>query len=303
MNIKKLRKKRFFINAIHIYHILQCKLNPLLLNDEKAVKRYYRKKSGGLTVDLNNPVTFSEKQQWYKLYSNNPLMSQCADKSDVRQYIIDCGYEELLNEQYGVYESVKDIPINDLPKQFVLKAAHASGWNLIVKDKSKVNWKHEKGTMKLWLKQDIYWSGREWVYKNLKKRIVAEKYLEDESGGLLDYKFYCFNGKPVFLQLEVGRFTDKNTRNFYDMNWNIMPFGKGMPHDPNVSIPVPECFDYMKKIAEDLCKPFSYVRVDLYHVAGKVYFGELTFFPAGGAPDFVPSEYDKIVGDLWNIKG
>lgn len=297
-----LRKNRLVINAIHWYHILQCKIRPLILNDEKAVKRYYQKKSGGLTVNLENPVTFSEKQQWYKLYSNNPLMAQCADKNDVRQYIIDCGYEDLLNEQYGVYDSVKDIHIDTLPEQFVLKAAHASGWNLIVKDMSKVNWKQEKGTMKLWLKQDIYWSGREWVYKHLKKRIVAEKYLEDESGGLLDYKFYCFNGKPAFLQLEVGRFTDKNTRNFYDMDWNLMPFGKGMPHDPNVSIPVPECFDYMKQIAEDLCKPFSYVRVDLYQVGGKVYFGELTFFPAGGAPDFVPSEYDKIVGDMWNIK-
>ena len=297
-----LRKKRIVINLIHWYHIINSKIKPLVLSDEKAVKRYYNKKSGGLTVNLSNPITFSEKQQWYKLYSNDPLMAQCADKNDVRQYIIDCGYKDLLNEQYGVYNSVKDIPIDNLPDRFVLKAAHASGWNLIVKDKSKVNWKQEKRTMKLWLKQDIYWSGREWVYKNLKKRIVAEKYLEDESGGLLDYKFYCFNGKPEFLQLEVGRYTDQNTRNFYDMDWNLMPFGKGMPHNPNIDIPIPECFEYMKKIAEDLCKPFSYVRVDLYQVGGQVYFGELTFFPAGGAPDFVPKEYDKIVGDMWKIK-
>lgn len=297
-----LRKKRIVINLIHWYHIINSKIKPLVLSDEKAVKRYYKKKSGGLTIDLSNPKTFSEKQQWYKLYSNDPLMAKCADKHDVRQYIIDCGYEDLLNEQYGVYESVKDIHINDLPNRFVLKAAHASGWNLIVKNKSKVNWKQEKRTMRLWLKQDIYWSGREWVYKNLKRRIVAEKYLEDESGGLLDYKFYCFNGKPAFLQLEVGRFTDKNTRNFYDMDWNLLPFGKELPHNPDINIPVPECFEQMKEIAQKLCKPFSYVRVDLYQVGGKVYFGELTFFPAGGAPDFVPTEYDKIVGDMWEIK-
>lgn len=302
MNLKAIRRTHFIVNMIHRYHILLCKIKPLLVNDEKAVKEYYRQKSGGLTVDLSNPVTFSEKQQWYKLYSNDPLMAQCADKHDVRQYIIDCGYQELLNDQYGVYESVKDIPIEKLPDCFVLKAAHASGWNLIVRDKSKVNWKREKKTMKLWLKQDIYWSGREWVYKNLKKRIVAEKYLEDESGGLLDYKFYCFNGKPAFLQLEVGRFTSENTRNFYDMDWNLLPFGKELKHNPNVDIPVPACFDEMKQIAEKLSKPFSYVRVDLYQVNGKVYFGELTFFPAGGAPDFVPSEYDKIVGDMWDLK-
>lgn len=302
MNFKTLKRKHFFKNAIHLYHILCCKLYPILFSDEKAVKKYYKKKSGGFDVDLKNPSTFSEKQQWYKLYSNNPLMAQCADKHDVRQYIIDCGYEHLLNEQYGVYNSVEEIPLEKLPNRFVLKASHASGWNLIVRNKSKVNWKQEKATMKLWLKQDIYWSGREWVYKNLQKRIVAEKYLEDESGGLLDYKFYCFNGEPKFLQLEVGRFTTHNTRNFYDMQWNLMPFGKELPHNPNISMPTPLCFEEMKKIARDLCKPFSFVRVDLYQVGGKVYFGELTFFPAGGAPDFVPNKYDQIVGDMWNIK-
>ncbi len=302
MNLKNLRKKRFFKNAVHRYHIVLCKLAPMFLSDEKAVKRYYRIKSGGLEVDLKNPVTFSEKQQWYKLYSNNPLMAQCADKNDVRQYVIDCGYADLLNEQYGVYDSVKDIPVDTLPEKFVLKAAHASGWNLIVRNKADVDWKKEKSTMRLWLKQDIYWSGREWVYKNLKKRIVAEKYLEDESGGLLDYKFYCFNGKPEFLQLEVGRYTSHNTRNFYDMDWNLLPFGKELRHNPDIKVPVPECFEQMKEIAKKLCTPFSYVRVDLYQVQGKVYFGELTFFPAGGAPDFVPREYDKIVGDMWRIK-
>ncbi len=288
---------------IHWYHILKCKINPAILNDEKAVIHYYKKKSGGLIPDLISPKTFSEKQQWYKLNSHNPLMSKCADKHDVREYIIDCGYEHLLNESYGVYDSVKDIPLEKFPQQFVLKAAHASGWNLIVKNKDDINWKKEKALMKLWLKQDIYWSGREWVYKKLKKRIVAEKYLEDESGGLMDYKFYCFNGKPEFLQLEVGRYTAQNTRNFYNMNWEIMPFGKELPHNPDIKVEKPYAFEEMKKIATDLSKPFSYVRVDLYQVGGKVYFGELTFFPAGGAPDFVPKEYDKIVGDMWDIKG
>lgn len=298
-------KNRGFVlqYLIHWYHILKCKINPLILSDENAVIRYYKKKTGGITPDLNSPKTFSEKQQWYKLNSNNPLMSKCADKHDVREYIIDCGYEHLLNESYGVYDSVKDIPIDKLPQQFVLKAAHASGWNLIVKNKDDIDWKKQKALMRLWLKQDIYWSGREWVYKNLKKRIVAEKYLEDESGGLMDYKFYCFNGKPEFLQLEVGRYTAQNTRNFYNMNWEIMPFGKELPHNPDIKVEKPYAFEEMKKIATDLSKPFSYVRVDLYQVGGKVYFGELTFFPAGGAPDFVPKEYDKIVGDMWNIKG
>lgn len=290
-------------NMVHRYHILMCKLMPTIMTDEKAVRRYYKKKSNGKTVNLKAPKTFSEKQQWYKLNSHDPLMAQCADKHDVRDYLIACGYENLLNESYGVFDVVDDIPIESLPNQFVLKAAHASGWNLIVRDKNKVDWTREKKLMRLWLKQDIYWSGREWVYKDLKKRIVAEKYLEDESGGLLDYKFYCFNGQPRFLQLEVGRYTDHTTRNFYDMDWNLMPFGKELPHSPDIHVDRPVVFEEMKKIATDLCKPFSYVRVDLYQVQGKVFFGELTFFPASGAPDFVPAQYDKVVGDMWNITG
>ncbi len=288
---------------VHYYHILLNKIMPKLISDEKAVIKYYKSHTGGVAPDLKNPKTFSEKQQWYKLYSNDPLMEKCADKQDVREYIINCGYKHLLNESYGVYDDVDQIPIDTLPDKFVLKAAHSSGWNLIVQDKNSMDWDTEKKLMRLWLKQDNYWSGREWVYKNMKKRIVAEKYLEDESGGLLDYKFYCFNGEPRFLQLEVGRFTDHNTRNFYDMDWNLMPFGKELPHNPDVHIEKPFAFEEMKKIAKDLSKPFSYVRVDLYQVQGKVFFGELTYFPAGGAPDFVPSEYDKIVGDMWEVTG
>ena len=228
-------------------------------------------------------------------------MEKCADKVDVREYVTECGYGHLLNEIYGVYNSVKELPIKDLPEKCVIKGAHGSGFNLIVRDKSKVKWCVWKKIMKSWLKQDIYWSGREWVYKNLKKRLVVEKYLEDKSGGLLDYKFFCFNGKPRFMQLEVGRYTANNTRNFYDMDWNLMPFGKELEHNPNIEVEKPEGFEEMKEIAEKLSKPFSFVRVDLYQVGGKIYFGELTFFPAGGAPDFKPIEYNKIVGDMWDI--
>ncbi len=288
---------------VYYYHIILNKIQPKLISDEKAVIRYYKSHTNGIAPNLKNPQKFSEKLQWYKLYNKDPLMEKCADKYDVREYITACGYEHLLNECYGVYNAVDEINIDELPQSFVLKAAHSSGMNLIVHDKDKIDWKTENKLMRLWLKLDNYWSGREWVYKNMKKRIVAEKYLEDESGGLLDYKFYCFNGQPRFVQLEVGRYTSNNTRNFYDMDWNLMPFGKEIPHNPDIIVEKPYAFEEMKQIAADLSKPFSYVRVDLYQVQGKVFFGELTFFPAGGAPDFVPSEYDKIVGDMWDITG
>lgn len=291
--------KEYMISELHV---LESFLLPKVISDEKAIKKYYRKKSKGNILNLKNPKRFSEKLQWYKLYDRNPLMQICADKNNVRKYISDLGYGHLLNEQYGAFEHVEDIDFDRLPNKFVMKAAHGSGWNIIVKDKNKLNKKKAKMLMRSWLKQDTSWSGREWVYKDMPRSIVIEKYLEDETGELRDYKFFCFNGQPRFMQLEVGRNTAHNTRNFYDMDWKLMPFGKELPHNPNLNVPKPTLFDEMKKIAENLCKPFQFVRVDLYQAKGKVYFGELTFFPAGGAPDFVPDQYDEIVGDMWELK-
>lgn len=302
MSLKsKIRNSPYGLLLINKLHERQNKKNLKKYSDKEQILRWYQSKSGGQLPDLENPQTFSEKQQWYKLNEKNPLMEKCADKYDVREYIKDCGYEHLLNEIYGIYDRVEDLPIADLPERFVIKGTHGSGFNLIVKDKKTVKWRIWKKIMKSWLKQDIYWSGREWVYKNLKRRLVVEKYLEDTSGGLLDYKFFCFNGQPRFMQLEVGRYTSNNTRNFYDVDWNLLPFGKDLEHNPDIVVEKPEGFEEMKEIAAKLSKPFSFVRVDLYQVGGKIYFGELTFFPAGGAPDFKPIEYNKIVGDMWDI--
>lgn len=300
--ISKIKKSKFGKVAVSRYHCVTSWLYPKLVPDKKAVIRYYKKKSGGNIVNLENPIKFSEKLQWYKLNSKNPLMQTCADKVAVREYIKSIGFGYLLNDVHGIYSKVKEIKWDELPNQFVIKAAHGSGQNIIVSDKSKLDVRHAKRMLNSWLHQDISWSGREWVYKDMPRRIIAEKFLKDETGELRDYKFFCFNGKPTFMQLEVGRYTDKNTRNFYDMDWNLMPFGKEIPHNPHIVVEKPEKFEEMKQIASELCKPFQFVRVDLYQVQGKVYFGELTFFPAGGAPDFVPSEYDEIVGKFWELK-
>lgn len=302
MNIKKkIRSSAWGLFLIHSYHAICCKISRLFFSDYSAVIRYYRKVSGKLP-NLASPTTFSEKLQWLKLNAKNPIKAQCADKYNVREYVSSCGYANLLNELYGVWNSVNDINFEKLPEQFVLKGAHGSGFNLIVKNKQDVNWFAWKWIMRTWLWQDIYWSGREWVYKDLPKRIIAEKYLEDSYGELRDYKFFCFNGKPTFMQLEVGRNTKQNTRNFYDLEWNLLPFGKELPHNPDIQVEKPAKFDEMIKIATDLSSPFDFVRVDLYQVYDRVFFGELTFFPAGGAPDFVPSEYDSIVGKMLELQ-
>lgn len=296
-----LNKNFWYRYFIVLYHCAMAKLSPCLMSDKKAIIRYYRKRSGRI-VDLKNPVRFSEKLQWYKLNDKMPLMEECANKLTVRRYIKECGYENLLNDILGIYSNAHKIDYDTLPNQFVLKCTHGSGMNIIVKNKSKINKRRMNMMLNAWMYTDNYWSGREWVYKNMPRHIIAEKYLEDEAGELRDYKFYCFNGKPIFMQLEIGRGTEHNTRNFYDMNWQLMPFGKELPHNPAVVVAVPAMFDEMKKIATNLCKPFQYVRVDLYQTGGKIYFGELTYFPAGGTPDFVPDKYDEIVGSMWKLK-
>ncbi len=286
--------------AISELHAFESWLWPKLVSDEKAVYNYYKKLSGKI-LNLTNPCTFSEKLQWYKLHHHDPLMQQCADKVDVREYVRSCGLHDLLNEQYNVYYNVNEINIDDLPNQFVLKSAHGSAQIIIVKEKSQVCWWQARLMMHSWLHQHIAWSGREWVYEHLKRRIIAEKYLEDESGELQDYKFFCFNGQPKFMQLERGRFGKEHIRNFYDMEWKLLPFGKGMPPNTEIQVPIPLQFDRMKQIASVLSKPFQFVRVDLYQANSKIYFGELTFFPAGGMPNFCPPEYDQIVGEYWNL--
>jgi hypothetical protein len=269
-------------------------------SDVEAVKRLYYARSGRYP-NLDAPTLFSEKQQWMKFYYRDPLMARCADKYDVRGYVAEKGHADILNELLGVYERVEEIPFDALPTRFVLKATHGSGWNVICQDKDKMNWRVWKLIMKSWLRHNIFWNGREWVYRDVTPRIVCEKYLQDRSGHLVDYKFYCFNGQPAFVQANMGRGEKGHAQNFYDLDWSLLPFGKDLAPRPEVQIPKPRSFDRMLAIAGDLAAPFSFVRADFYDVGGKPVFGELTFFPASGMPDFVPAEHDAIVGDMWTL--
>lgn len=289
---------QFLISCLHI---VECKLMPKLMDDETAVKKMFREKAG-YELDLSNPQTFSEKLNWYKLNDRNPLMAKCADKIAVREYITEKGYGDMLNEIYGVYDRVSDIDIDALPEQFVLKAAHGSHMNVIVTDKKAVNWTQQKLLMRTWLKQDIYWSGREWVYKDLPKRIVAEKYIEDETGELKDYKFFCYNGVPTYLEFDIGRFNGTHFRNYYDMDMNFVPISDSCQSDSNIHLPFDNTvFEKMKSVAAALSEPFHFVRVDLYYSDHKIYFGELTFFDGGGFQFFQPKEFDIKFSEQWNI--
>lgn len=297
--IRKLFVGRYLISLLHCF---ESWLMPKIISDEKAVRRYYEK-AKGKPLDLDNPKTLSEKLNWYKLNDRKPLMQQCADKVAVREYVTEKGYGDCLNEIYGVYDKVKDINIDALPEKFVLKAAHGSHMNIIVTDKAKENWAKHKLMMGTWLHQNIAWSGREWVYKDMPRRIIAEKYLEDETGELRDYKFFCFNGKPAFMQYDAGRYSGKHIRNYYDMDMQLIPVSDDCPSDVNTKPDfTDEVFKKMKKMVSDLAEPFQQARVDLYLIKSNVYFGEITFFDNGGLEWFNPPEYDEIFGEMWDIK-
>ncbi len=287
--------------AVSVLHAIECAVVPALVSDEKAVKRFYKRKTGK-DLNLENPQSFSEKMNWYKLNHRDPVMQQCADKVAVREYVKSKGYGGCLNELYGVYDKVSDIDINALPDQFALKASHGSHMNYIVKDKAAFNWKQAKIMMRSWLRQNIYWSGREWVYKDIPHRIIAEKYLEDETGELKDYKFFCFNGKPYYMQFDGDRFIN-HYRNFYDMDKKELAIECEYPGKPGIDFPLKaEDFESMKKMARDLAKPFQHVRVDFYLVNGEIYFGELTFFHNSGITWFQPEDYDEEWGKHWSLE-
>jgi len=266
--------------------------------DIEEINRLYYIKSGGKTPNLENPVLFSEKMQWLKLNYRNNSMPIAADKYKVRELVTEKGYENTLNTLVAVFENVNDIDINKLPNKFVLKASHGSGWNLIVNDKTKINWFWWKKILRSWLKHNIFWTGREWVYKDITPRLVCEKFLTDKSGYLTDYKFHCFKGKPTYIQANNGRCKKQHAQNFYDLDWNFLSFGKDLTPLQNVVIPKPSQLLNMIEMAKDYAKEYPYVRVDFYEVNSQIIFGELTFFPASGMPDFKPKEYDRVWGDL-----
>src|SRR5699024_891155 len=219
------------------------------------------------------------------------------------KYISQLIGSEYPNELYYVYESVEDINVKDLPESFVLKATHSSGQNFVCDNKYEVNWTKKLKEVQIWLETNYFWQTREWVYKDIKPRIICERYLSegDNSTSLTDYKFYCFNGEPMYCQVIKER-ESGGTIDFFDSEWNHMKFTglQKMPHSTEI-IPKPDKLQEMLDISKKLSKTFPFVRVDFYYVNGKVYFGELTFFPRSGFGAFDPPEWNIKMGDLLNL--
>lgn len=276
------------------------------LSDELYIKLFYFAVSGKW-MNLNNPEGFNEKQNWLKLHDRHPEYSELVDKFSVRKHI-----EEKLGKEYlfpllGKWDSFDCIDFSQLPNSFVLKCNHDSGSTKIIKDKSKLTNEDMKKLKKIYdsrLKENAFYAGREFPYKGIKKHyILAEKLMTDSrdpNKSIEDYKFFCFNGIPKVMFIATDRSTDCRF-DFFDMNFNHLDIENLHPH-ADKPIQKPEKFDKMKEIAAKLSKGMKFVRIDLYQINGKIYFGEYTFYHGGGFAPFKPDEWERRLGDWINIE-
>lgn len=288
----------FFTSRERIFNFFDNRHLLDWMEDERYLKLAFRARMG-YPLNLQNPVTFNEKLQWLKLHDRKPLYTQLVDKYAVRQYIAEkIGEEYLIPLVGGPWNSAGEIDFDALPEQFVLKCNHDSGGVVVCRDKSRLDREAARKKLEAKLANNYYLGGREWPYKEVKPCIIAEKYMVDESGvELKDYKWYCFNGKPQFLLITTDRAAeDVPTKyTFFDMDYNMLPFHRNGPHSDR-PIPKPASFDEMKRLAELLSEGFPHLRVDLYDIDSKVYFGELTFYASSGMKPFNPPEWDEKIG-------
>lgn len=267
-----------------------------ILPDSVYLRLEYFRRFGRF-LNLKDPKTFNEKLQWLKLYDQKPEYCAMVDKFDAKQYIADIVGPQYVIPTIGLWDRFEDIDFDSLPNQFVLKCTHDSGGVVICTDKAKLDMEEARKLIGRSMKTNYYWNSREWPYKNLKPRIIAEQYMVDESGTQLkDYKIHCFDGKPYCIQVDFDRFSD-HKKNLYSPDWQLQEFSFNYPAHPEIEIPKPDTLEQMLSLAQVLSKGMPYLRVDFYSVNGKPYVGELTFFPASGFGKFIPHKYDRIFGD------
>lgn len=268
------------------------------MNDELYLKLMFRAKMGK-KLNLNNPQTFNEKIQWLKLYDRKKIYTKLVDKYEVKEYVKRKIGDKYIIPTYGVWNCFADIDFEKLPNQFVLKTTHDSGGIVICKDKTKFDIKAAQRKMNKSLRQRFYLQGREWPYKDVRPRILAEKYMEDNATKeLRDYKFFCFNGEPKAMFIASDReIKDVETKfDFFDMDFCHLDLTNGHPNADKIP-EKPETFYQMQKLAAELSKNIPQVRVDFYEVNGEIYFGEMTFSHWSGMVPFKPEYWDRKFGE------
>lgn len=263
------------------------------------------KKTFGKELNLDAPVTYNEKIQWLKLFDtpeNNAVKCRLADKYLVREYVKEKIGEAYLVPLLGVWDRFDDIDLEKLPDRFVLKCNHGCAMNYIVKNKHDVDWKHVGFLFNKWMRINYaYNSNFELHYENIKPRIIAEQFLENNGGDLYDYKVWCFNGRAYYIQFFSGRSNKEARNSFYDRNWNMQPFAHVFPMHSN-PIDCPSCLDELINVAEVLSSGFNHVRVDLYSLPnGEIKLGEMTFSPVSGLMHWEPEEPNYIFGEMLDL--
>lgn len=267
--------------------------------DKQYLQIMYRIRMGK-KLNLDNPQTFNEKIQWLKLYDRRPEYTIMVDKYEAKKYVADRIGAEYIIPTLGVWDRFDDIDVDKLPNQFVLKCTHDSGGLVICRDKKTLDIQEARKKIEKSLKCNFYWVGREWPYKNVKPRIIAEEYMEDEADHKLrDYKFFCFNGKVEFLYLSEGMENHSTARvNYVNLDWTPSKFRRRDYREFQILPPKPKHLDKMIELAERLSDGIDFVRVDFYEINNRVYFGELTFFPGGGFTPFLSYEMDLELGNM-----
>ena len=252
----------------------------------------------GEKLNLVHPKTFNEKIQWLKLYDRNPEYVKMVDKYEAKKYVASKIGEEYIVPVIGIWDSFDEINFDNLPNQFVLKCTHDSGGVVIVKDKSCLDVQAAKKKITDCLSTDYYKLGREWPYKNVKPRILAEQLLYAGSGKqLYDYKIFNFSGKPGLIQVDLDRFTG-HKKNLYDINWNFVNTSINYPNDPNIVIERPTVLEDMLELSEILSAGTYFMRTDFYIVDDRIYFGEITFYPGSGFMKFISEDFNLYLGSL-----
>lgn len=251
-------------------------------------------------LNLNNPILFNDKLQWLKLYENNDLVAICADKYEVYNYVSENGNSDILNKLLGVYDSTDEIVWDELPNKFAIKCNHGCGYNIVTADKSELNKDEVFTKLNKWLKENFGKAHLEYHYDRIKPRIIVEEYIENKAGLLpLDYKIYCFNGKPE-LVLVCSEREDKLRLDFFDLNWERLNIGHKFNESDKI-LTKPSCFDEMINNAEELAKPFAFVRIDFYDKDGVAILGEFTFTPAANMANYYNDFGSKYLGDLLTL--
>lgn len=278
--------------------ILKLKANQFLkiVPDSIYLRIVYLIKTKKI-LSLNKPKSFNEKIQWLKLHDRNPLYTNLVDKFEVRKYLSQKIGEEYLIPILGIYDSFDEIDFENLPSQFVLKCTHDSGGLVICNNKDKLDIESAREKINTCLKENYYWTWREWPYKNVKPKIICEQYMVDESGtDLKDYKFMCFNGEPKCSFVCLNRNAESGLNvDFYDIEWQPLPFERHYPRSSEI-IEKPKQYNKMIEISRALSKDIPFLRVDFYEIQGQLFIGELTFYPGSGYEQFNPESYDYLLG-------